>query len=71
MLKINWDVVVVVFIGILCIAVLAFFLTMLTDISAREKKCIDNEIHHLFTDKYWKGTGFPCKPLSSEETLDA
>ena len=40
-------------------------------IVGQEKKCIDGKIHSLSTDKYWKGTGFSCKPLSSEETLDA
>ena len=32
-------------------------------IGSQEKKCIDEQIHRLVSDKYWQGTGFTCKPL--------
>ena len=67
MFRINWDVALVV---TFCIMAIAFFSTMLIHVSIREEKCINNEIHYLVADKYWKGTGYSCNPLSSEETLD-
>ena len=67
MFRINWDVALVV---TFCIMAIAFFSTMLIHVSIREEKCINNKIHYLVADKYWKGTGYSCNPLSSEETLE-
>ena len=70
MLKINEVAAGSLVMGILCIAVFAFFLTMFIHLSTREEKCINGQVHELVTNEYWKATRFHCTPLSSEETLE-
>ena len=67
MFRISWDVAFCYFALGLAIAL---FSTMIIHVSIREEKCINNKIHYLVADKYWKGTGYSCNSLSIEETLD-
>ena len=66
MFRINWDVAFCYF----AFAILLMNLAMIIHVSIREEKCINNKIHYLAADAYWKGTGYSCNSLSSEETLD-
>ena len=44
----------------------ALIINMIYYIGSQEKKCIDGQVHKLVSDKYWRGTGFTCKPLGSQ-----
>ena len=72
MIRTNRDEVmtVIAIIAIIASVLAVLILAMLTYTSTREEKCINNRIHYLVTDKYWKGTNFSCNPLTLEETLD-
>ena len=56
---------------LIALSLLFFSASAIYGIGSQEKRCIDEQIHTLVSDKYWKGTSFTCKPLSDKRINEA